>query len=66
MANKLLEQVKQQKLDAAENFIDALDEMEVKTISTFQFPSNLLMIKIMRACLGVTKIEDLWMYHPDY
>lgn len=50
------------------SFIDELDDdnTPVKDITIFQFPSHALTVKMMRACLGVKRIEDLWIYHENY
>ena len=29
-------------------------------------PSKLVLLKMMRACLGIERVEDLWIYHKDH
>ena len=63
---KQLSGAKKKTLTRGLSFIDELAEQEPKEITIFQFPSKALLLKIMRACLGVKKIEDLWIYHDKY
>ena len=56
----------QKALKSGLNYIDDLADQPVKDITIFQFPSHALLVKIMRACIGVKRIEDLWIYHPNY
>ena len=38
----------------------------IKKILSIVFPVRIMMIKMMRACIGVSKPQDLWMYNePD-
>ena len=41
-------------------------EAEPKPVPILQFPSPPLLMKMMRACIGVQKPEDLWFYSADY
>ena len=35
----------------------------LKQIKTFAFPSKILLFKIMRACISIEKIDNLWIYN---
>ena len=35
----------------------------VRSIYAFALPSDQLMFNIMRASIGVDRVEDLWFYH---
>ena len=39
--------------------------VETYTPHVIYYPSKLLLFKLMRACIGVKKEEDLWFWIPD-
>lgn len=66
-AEKLAAQnVKNQNADnkqMALDYLDAIDDPELmKPILSLALPSQILLFKMMRACIAVKRIEDLWMY----
>ena len=45
------------------DYLDAIDDPDLmKPILSLALPSKILLFKIMRASVGVTRKQDLWMY----
>lgn len=44
-------------------YLDEIDDVDLmKPILSLAFPSRILMFKIMRACIAVKHVDNLWMY----
>lgn len=47
-------------------FFDAADQKAwARHVHYLALPSPVILVKMMRACLGVTSPEQLWIYNPD-
>lgn len=45
------------------DYLDAIDDPDLmKPILSLALPSKILLFKIMRACVGVSRKQDVWMY----
>lgn len=51
-------------IDYIENM--SYEEGTIKKINFYQFPTKQVVMKMMRACIGVPYKEDLWIYHKHY
>ena len=48
---------------AAQEFIGNISEnIEGKVVTTVSLPNRIVLLKIMRACVGVTDVKKLWIY----
>ena len=49
---------------AAMNYLDDINDDAdfMKPILSLAFPSRILLFKIMRASVGIKKVNDLWMF----
>ena len=44
-------------------YVDEIANAELmKPILSFAIPSRILLFKMMRACIGVNNVQDLWIY----
>lgn len=41
------------------------NDSNIKSVLSIAFPVRIMMIKIMRACVGVKRPQDLWMYNEE-
>ena len=42
-----------------------INSKDLKQIKIFAIPSKILLFKIMRACISIEKIDNLWIYAND-
>ena len=42
-----------------------INSKDLKQIKIFAIPSKILLFKIMRACISIEKIDNLWIYTND-
>ena len=48
-------------------YVDEIANADLmKPILSFAIPSRILLFKIMRACIAVENVEDLWIYLDKY
>ena len=54
-------------MDKVDAFFDSLTEstLAVKVVQGLALPSRYMMFKIIRACVAVTRVEDLWIYGEE-
>ena len=51
-------------MDLANLTIEDIEKSEsIRNIYALALPSDQMMFNIMRSCIGLTQIEDLWFYH---
>ena len=46
--------------------VDLFNEaVELKTVMNIAFPSKVFMTRMMRSCMNVKIVQDLWIYRPE-
>ena len=57
----------QKEIDKVDAFFDDIAEstLAAKVVKGLALPSKFMMYKMMRSCIAVRKVEELWIYNDE-